>query len=170
MSSETKINEFKIGDLVVYPSHGVGTISSIEVQNIGGMPLEMFEIAFEKEKMSLKIPTTKAKKSGLRHVSGVDQFELVFKILKTPSKPSKGMWSKRVTEYEAKINSGDLNLLAEVVRDLHKNVEEPSRSYSERVIYESALNRLGSEIALSQNISDTEAKEKLVSCIRVKAA
>ncbi|MEQ9115388.1 MAG: CarD family transcriptional regulator [Rickettsiales bacterium] len=162
--SENK--KFSVGDTVVYPSHGVGTIQDIEKQKIGGMDLEFFVIFFEKEKMSLRVPVSKAKKTGLRHIINQDQLVKVFEALKSKPKSCKGMWSRRATEYEAKINSGELHLIAEVVRDLHKNVNDPDRSYSERVIYESALNRLISEISILENIEVSVAQEKVENIIQ----
>lgn len=161
---------FKIGDNVVYPSHGVGKIIDIETQAIGGIEMQLFVIHFEKEKMSLRIPTKKATKSGLRALSSFDQVEKVLSVLRSRPKTSKGMWSRRASEYESKINSGELSLIAEVVRDLHKNVDDPDRSYSERLIYESALNRLSSEYAALNNIERENAITQIVDLIREKQA
>lgn len=161
-------SEFKIGDNVVYPSHGVGTIQDIEVQAFGGLELQFFVIYFEREKMSLRIPTAKAKKSGLRALSNGDEVQKVLAVLKSKPKTSKGMWSRRASEYEAKINSGELSLIAEVVRDLHKNVDDPDRSYSERMIYESALSRLSSEYAVLNKIAHEVASSQIVEVIREK--
>lgn len=159
---------FKIGDSVVYPSHGVGKIIDIEVQAIGGIEMQLFVIHFEKEKMSLRIPTKKATKSGLRALSTDDEVKKVLSVLRSRAKTSKGMWSRRASEYESKINSGELSLIAEVVRDLHKNVDDPDRSYSERLIYESALNRLSSEYAALNKIERESAITQIVEVIREK--
>jgi len=161
---------FKVGDNVVYPSHGVGKIIDIESQSIGGMEMQLYVIHFEKEKMSLRIPTKKAKKSGLRCLSTYGEIEKVLEVLRSRPKTSKGMWSRRATEYEAKINSGELALIAEVVRDLYKNVDDPDRSYSERLIYESALNHLSSEFAALNNIEHNIAISQIVEVIREKQA
>lgn len=161
-----KDTDFAINDIVVYPSHGVGQIQDIEIQKIGGIELKLFVIFFEREKMSLRIPVAKAKKTGLRHIISKEGLEVVFQTLQSRPKSSKGMWSRRATEYEAKINSGQLHLIAEIVRDLHKNVNDPDRSYSERVIYESALSRLTTEIAVLENIKPEDAEEKVVSLIK----
>jgi CarD family transcriptional regulator len=158
--------DFKIGDTVVYPSHGVGMIQEVEKQQIGGIDLELFVISFQREKMSLRIPIGKAKKTGLRHLISKSELDAIFKTLKSKPKSCKGMWSRRATEYESKINSGKLELIAEVVRDLHKNVEDPDRSYSERIIYESALNRLTTEISALESIEQSIAQEKIVSIIK----
>ena len=143
---------FKIGDQVVYPSHGVGEIIGEEVQMVGGMELRVFIISMLKEKMILRVPVKRASSAGLRLLCSMDKLQSAFTILQKKSKASKGMWSKRAQEYELKINSGDVHLLAEVVRDLHKNADDPDRSYSERIIYESALNRLAGEFAAVEGI------------------
>lgn len=161
-------SDFKIGDNVVYPSHGVGKIIDVETQSLGGVELKLFVIHFDKEKMSLRIPMAKAKKSGLRALSTGDVVAKVLVVLKSRAKTSKGMWSRRASEYETKINSGELTLIAEVVRDLHKNVDDPDRSYSERLIYESALNRLSSEYAALNNIEREVAVTQIVELIREK--
>ncbi len=164
MSAEKR--EFKINDNVVYPSHGVGVIKDIEKQEIGGMSMELFVIFFEKEKLSMRVPIAKAKKTGLRHIISSSELKEVYVTLQDKPKSSKGMWSRRAAEYEAKINSGKLSLIAEVVRDLHKNVNDPDRSYSERVIYESALNRLSTEVSVLEHIDLAVAEEKIVTKIR----
>lgn len=160
--------DFKIGDTVVYPSHGVGKIVDLETQTLGGIELQFFVISLEQEKMSLRIPVNRAQKSGLRKLSDGDILKQVFTVLKSNAKTSKGMWSKRATEYEQKINSGELILIAEVVRDLHKNVDDPDRSYSERLIYESALNRLSSEFAALNNVTKENAVLQIIEVIREK--
>jgi CarD family transcriptional regulator len=163
-------NIFKVGDNVVYPSHGVGKILDVESQAIGGIEMQLYVIHFEKEKMSLRIPVNKAKKSGLRALSNYGEIEKVLQVLRSHPKTSKGMWSRRASEYETKINSGELSLIAEVVRDLYKNVDDPDRSYSERLIYESALNRLSSEFAALNNIERDIAITQIVDIIREKQA
>lgn len=157
---------FSKGDTVVYPSHGVGVIQDIEKQEIGGMALELFVIFFQKEKMSLRIPVSKAKKTGLRHIISKNEMEVVIQTLQSKPKTCKGMWSRRATEYESKINSGSLALVAEVVRDLHKNVDDPDRSYSERIIYESALNRIITEMSVLENIDLEAAEERITSILK----
>ncbi len=159
---------FKAGDSVVYPSHGVGKIVDTELQTIGGIEMQFYVIHFEKEKMSLRIPVRKARKSGLRSLSTDNEVEKVLEVLRSRPKTSKGMWSRRANEYELKINSGALSLIAEVVRDLYKNVDDPDRSYSERLIYESALNRLSSEFAALNQIEHTVAISQIIDVIREK--
>lgn len=163
-----KATVFKAGDCVVYPSHGVGKIIAIENQSIGGMQMNLFVINFEKEKMSLKIPTAKAEKIGLRHLLSIKEMEKVIDVLRSKAKTTKGMWSRRASEYDSKINSGNLMLIAEVVRDLYKNSEGTDRSYSERVIYESALNRLVAEYSILYSLELKQAHEQVLEFIREK--
>jgi CarD family transcriptional regulator len=164
MSKEPK---FKVGDRVVYPSHGVGEIIEIECQAIAGMKLEVYVISFPHDKMTLKVPVSRATASGLRTLSNKSDISAVYDILNGKPKRGNKMWSRRAQEYEGKINSGEIDAVAEVVRDLYKNVDN-DRSYSERTIYESALNRLASEIAVLEKISETEATEKLVELLKEK--
>lgn len=151
--------EFKIGDLVVYPSHGVGVIDNIESQKIGGNEIEVFVISLIRDNLILRVPTKRVAAVGLRGISSRDYLEKVVKTLQAKPKSSKGMWSRRAQEYETKINSGDIISVAEVVRDLHKNVADPERSYSERVIYESAMSRLSGEFAAIEKVTTTRAIE-----------
>ncbi len=161
---------FQIGDKVVYPSHGVGEIVGEETQVVGGSELRVFIISLSKDKMTLRVPVKRATNAGLRPLSSKDALSSVFKVLQKKSKTSKGMWSKRAQEYELKINSGDINLLAEVVRDLHKNADDPDRSYSERVIYEAALNRLAGELAEVKEITFEAAVISLINHIDIAIA
>jgi CarD family transcriptional regulator len=150
---------FKKGDLTVYPSHGVGKIANISTQEVGGFSLELYHISFEKEKMTLSIPVSKAEKIGLRHLCTPESIDQALDIINESAQTSKGiMWSRRAQEYERKINSGDILSVAEVVRDLHRNVNNPDRSYSERLIYESAYNRFIDEVCCVKKVS-TEAFE-----------
>jgi CarD family transcriptional regulator len=162
--------DFKSGDRVVYPAHGVGQVSGIETQTIGGFDITVYVVAFEKDKMILRIPVNRATQSGLRRISSVVDIQKVRETLEARAKISRGMWSRRAKEYESKINSGNIVLVAEVVRDLHKNVDDPDRSYSERVIYESALNRLSSEYAAIQNVEQTKASDDLMKILSIRAA
>lgn len=156
---------FSINDIVVYPSHGLGIITDIETQNIGGQEIRVFVIALTKENVTLRVPVKRAAAIGLRAVSGEEYLEKVLSILQSKPKVTKGMWSKRAQEYESKINSGDLVFIAEVIRDLHKNVFDPERSYSERIIYESALSRLSIEFAAIKNIEVSDALEEITSLL-----
>jgi CarD family transcriptional regulator len=132
---------------VVYPTHGVGQISTIEDQEVAGYQLRLFVVRFEKEKMTLRIPVGKAEEAGLRKLASRQKIDVAITTLKGRSRVNRAMWSRRAQEYEAKINSGDPVSIAEVVRDLHRNAGQPDQSYSERQIYEAALDRLAREVA-----------------------
>ncbi len=162
--------DFKVGGKVVYPAHGVGIITDQEIQLVAGTELSVYVISFEKEKMILRVPITRAKVAGLRVLSNDNDVMKAIQTLKGRAKPGRGMWSRRAQEYESKINSGNIISIAEVVRDLHKNVDDPDRSYSERVIYESALNRLAGEFAAVNHVDVIEATDKLVSILKSRKA
>jgi CarD family transcriptional regulator len=164
-----KTNIFQIGDRVVYPSHGMGEIINIEKQPIAGIEIEVFVISFTKDKMILRIPVKRAAEVGLRQISNKDEIDKIMSILKGKAKVSRGMWSKRAQEYEAKINSGDITAIAEVVRDLYRSSEE-DRSYSERMIYESAINRLSTEIAAIEGTEPRKAMERLMFWLQTREA
>lgn len=157
---------FSVGNKVVYPAHGVGKIVSEEVQMIAGMSVGMFVIDFPKEKMTLRVPVNRAKASGLRILSNDNEVKKAISILKSRAKQGRGMWSRRAQEYEGKINSGSIINIAEVVRDLHKNVDDPDRSYSERVIYESALGRLAGEYAAVHEVDIESATNDLIKILK----
>jgi len=156
-----KISSFSCGNHVVYPAHGVGKIKSIETHDIGGHSLEMFVISFEKDRMTLRLPTAKAKASGLRPVCTSKEMGNAINGLKTRGRVRRSMWSRRAQEYEAKINSGDPISLAEVVRELYRGVNQPEQSYSERQVYQNALHRLAGEIAAIESIETDRAIEKV---------
>jgi CarD family transcriptional regulator len=149
---------FKIGETVVYASHGVGRITAIEEQEVAGFKLQVFVIFFEKDKMTVRIPIAKAASSGLRKLVEPAVVETVLEVLSGRARAKRGMWARRGQEYEAKINSGDLMLLAEVLRDLYRSPEQTEPSYSERQLYESALETLAREISVVHGISQTEAQ------------
>lgn len=161
---------FAVGEYVVYPTHGVGRIMGIEAEKIGEYELKVFVISFEKDKMTLRVPVTRAEAAGLRSISPNDQINRAITTLKGRAKIARGMWSRRAQEYEAKINSGNLVQIAEVVRDLHKNVDQSERSYSERMIYETAMHRLVGEVAAADRVDTKTAHEKLVKVLRKQAA
>ena len=142
-----KLGIFACGDFVVYPTHGVGRISAIEDQEVAGYQLRLFVVRFDKEKMTLRIPVGKAEVAGLRKLASRQLIDVAITTLKGRSRVNRAMWSRRAQEYEAKINSGDPVSIAEVVRDLHRNAGQPDQSYSERQIYEAALDRLAREVA-----------------------
>lgn len=161
---------FAVGEYVVYPTHGVGRIMGIEAEKIGEYELKVFVIAFEKDKMTLRVPVTRAEAAGLRSISPNDQINRAITTLKGRAKIARGMWSRRAQEYEAKINSGNLVQIAEVVRDLHKNVDQSERSYSERMIYETAMHRLVGEVAAADRMDVKSAHDKLLKVLRKQAA
>jgi len=161
---------YKVGIHVVYPTHGVGKIMAQETQMIGDIELKMLVISFEKDKMTLRVPMHRAAAAGLRPISNNDQMKQVFVTLKARARTSRGMWSRRAQEYEAKINSGSVLAVAEVVRDLHQNVDQSERSYSERMIYESALGRLVGELAAAEGSDHKTATDKLMKLLRAKVA
>ncbi len=161
---------YKVGNYVVYPTHGVGKIMAEETQMIGDIELRMLVISFEKDKMTLRVPLSRASAAGLRPVSSTEQMRKVFLTLKSRARTSRGMWSRRAQEYETKINSGNIHFIAEVVRDLHQNVDQSERSYSERMIYESALARLVGELAACEGTDYKTATDKLMKLLRAKVA
>jgi CarD family transcriptional regulator len=152
---------FAEGDYVVYPSHGVGKILGIESQEISGYQLSVFVVHFDKDRMTLRVPVTKAQASGLRRLSTQKEMQLALAKLKGRSKAKRTMWSRRAQEYEAKINSGDPASIAEVVRDLYRNSSQPDQSYSERQIYQAALDRLVREFAAVEAIDELTATQRL---------
>lgn len=161
MSSQQKKSAvrqgFKASEYIVYPAHGVGQIISIEEQEVAGQTLELFVIHFEKDKMHVKVPVTKALSIGMRKLSETDFVDRALKVLQGRARIKRTMWSRRAQEYDAKINSGDLIAIAEVVRDLFRAKNQPEQSYSERQLYEAALDRMAREIAAVNKLSETEA-------------
>jgi len=148
---------FKLNEFVVYPAHGVGQIVSMEEQEVAGFRLELFVINFVKDKMTLRVPTSKVTGVGMRKLSDPEQARRSLEILTGRARIKRTMWSRRAQEYEAKINSGDINAIAEVVRDLFRSEAQPEQSYSERQLYEAALDRMMREIAAVHKLSETEA-------------
>jgi CarD family transcriptional regulator len=157
---------FAVGDYVVYPSHGVGRIARLESHTVGEQALQMFVISFEKERMTLRVPVTKASTSGMRRLSSPEKMDAAVSALRGRARARRVMWSRRAQEYEAKLNSGDPVSIAQVVRDLHRNVGQPDQSYSERQMYEAALERLAREFAAIQKIEPSQAAERLEKVLR----
>ena len=153
--------EFNTGDFVVYPAHGVGQVEGVETQNISGIEVTLYTISFEKDRMRLKLPMNKIKASGLRKLTSKDRLKDALATLQGKSKVRRTMWSRRAQEYETKINSGDPVAIAEVLRDLRRNDEDSEQSYSERQIYQAALERLAREVAAIEMIDEKKAAEKL---------
>ena len=168
--SKSKKSEFRADDYVVYPAHGVGQIVSIEKQEIAGIELELFVISFEKDKMTLRVPTHKAVEIGMRSLSSPDVVSKAMSTLRGKAKVKKAMWSRRAQEYEQKINSGDLIAIAEVVRDLHRSDDQREQSYSERQLYEAALERLTREVAAVSGGDEVMAAQQVDDVLISRAA
>ena len=170
MSKTNKKTEFRPDDFVVYPTHGVGRIVSIEEQEVAGLRLEMFVISFEKDKMTLRVPMAKAEQVGMRKLAEDDTVDKALEIIKGRARVKRTMWSRRAQEYEAKINSGDLISIAEVVRDLHRAENQPEQSYSERQLYEAALDRLTREVAAVSGMDEAGAQKRVETVLTARAA
>jgi CarD family transcriptional regulator len=153
--------DYKAGDMVVYPAHGVGQVDGVETLTIGGIEVTLYTITFAKDRMRLKLPLQKIKTSGLRPLSTKDQMQSALQTMRGRARIKRVMWSRRAQEYEAKINSGSPVQVAEVLRDLRRNATGAENSYSERQIFQSALERLASELAAIEKIGETEAAQKL---------
>jgi len=168
--TKTRKPEFRPNDFVVYPAHGVGRIISIEEQVIAGMNLELFVISFEKDKMTLRVPTHRATEIGMRSLSSPDTVTKALETLRGKARVKRAMWSRRAQEYEQKINSGDLLSIAEVVRDLHRADDQREQSYSERQLYEAALDRLTREVAAVSGVDEAGAQKRVDAVLLGRAA
>ncbi len=168
--TKAKKTDFRPDDFVVYPAHGVGRIVSIEEQEIAGLQLELFVISFEKDKMTLRVPTHKATEIGMRQLSTPDVVNKALETLKGKAKVKRAMWSRRAQEYEQKINSGDLMAIAEVVRDLFRTDDQREQSYSERQLYEAALDRLTREVAAVSGVDAAGALKRVDDMLVTRAA
>jgi CarD family transcriptional regulator len=160
---------FKATEFIVYPAHGVGRIVAIEEQEIAGMALELFVIAFDKEKLTLRVPTGKLASVGMRKLSEEAVVKKAMEILKGRARVKRTMWSRRAQEYVAKINSGDLVAIAEVVRDLYRSEAQPEQSYSERQLYEDALDRMAREIAAVEKLDERGAVQRITDVLSKSA-
>ena len=163
-------NDFVVDQFVVYPSHGVGKITAIEEQEIAGISMELFVIDFAKDKMTLRVPTAKATSVGMRSLASPDLVSKAMATLRGRARVKRAMWSRRAQEYEQKINSGDLIAIAEVVRDLHRKDDQREQSYSERQLYEAALERLTREIAAVDRAEEDAAQTKIEEVLTSRAA
>ncbi|MEJ0063890.1 MAG: CarD family transcriptional regulator [Alphaproteobacteria bacterium] len=161
MADKVEKLEFKKGDFVVYPVHGVGRVEGIESFAVSGSSVTLYSIMFEQDRMRLKVPVMKAKTAGLRRLSSKDRIKDAVTTLQGRARVRRVMWSRRAQEYETKINSGDPVSIAEVVRDLHRGSDQPEQSYSERQIYQAALERLARELAAVEKIDQAKAAEKI---------
>src|ERR1700742_4700972 len=169
-ANSNKKHEFKTNDHVVYPTHGVGKVSGVIEQEVAGFKLELFIIEFEKDKMTLRVPVNKAKAVGMRKLSSPDIVSNALNTLKGRARIKRTMWSRRAQEYEAKIDSGDLVSIAEVVRDLHRASGQPEQSYSERQLYEKALARMAREVAAVERTDEQTAVKRVEGMLTKKAA
>ena len=165
MSKQEEL-QIATGDYVVYPTHGVGKVIGVETEEIAGHKLDLFVISFDKDRMTLRVPVSKAPTSGLRKLSTRKIMDEAMTTLKGRARVKRTMWSRRAQEYEAKINSGNPVSIAEVVRDLHRNVGQPDQSFSERQIYEAARDRLAAELAAVDKTDVDKATEKLEKVLR----
>ena len=170
MDSEVSKVDFQINDFVVYPSHGVGRIVDEEIQKVAGFELKMYVLTFEKDKMTLKVPKDKIASTGMRKLSSANTIGKALQVIGGKAKVKRAMWSRRAQDYEQKINSGELILIAEVVRDLHRNDEQREQSYSERQLYEAALERLTRGIAAVDGVEEKTAQKKVDKVLDGKAA
>ena len=168
--SKSKKPDFRPNEYVVYPAHGVGQIVAIEDQHVAGISVELFVISFDKDKMTLRVPTNKAVQIGMRSLSSPDVILKAMTTLKGKAKVKRAMWSRRAQEYEQKINSGDLIAIAEVVRDLHRSDDQREQSYSERQLYEAALERLTREVAAVDNGDEAAATKRVDEVLVSRAA
>ena len=157
----TQRDGFKPGEYIVYPAHGVGQVTAIEEQEIAGFKLELFVVSFAKEKMTLRVPVAKVASVGMRKLCDADGISKALDVLTGRARIKRTMWSRRAQEYEAKINSGDIIAVAEVVRDLYRSEAQPEQSYSERQLFETALARLVDEVAAVDGSTDTEALKRV---------
>ena len=167
-ATATTPTSFRPGDHIVYPAHGVGRVMGVEKQSVAGLDLDVFVISFEQDKMTLRVPTAKARSCGMRALASGDVVDQAMKTLQGRARIKRTMWSRRAQEYEAKINSGDLVSIAEVVRDLHRAGDQPEQSYSERQLYESALDRMARELAAVEKVDREAALEKLSASLALK--
>jgi CarD family transcriptional regulator len=165
-----KAEIFEEGDHVVYPTHGVGKVERIAIEEIAGHKLELIHITFEENRMTLRVPVAKARTAGLRKLATRKMFDEALAVLKGRARIKRTMWSRRAQEYEAKINSGDPLAIAEVVRDLHRNAGQPDQSFSERQIYEAAMDRLAAELAALDRIDKAAAAIKLAEFLKTVVA
>ena len=152
---------YQDGDFVVYPTHGVGKIIGTETNDIAGMQITLLVIRFEQDRMTLRVPMEKAMSLGLRTLSSRKHMDDAILTLKGKARVRRTMWSRRAQEYDAKIKSGDPVSIAEVVRDLRKSDTQTEQSYSERQMYQAALERLAREFAAIEEIDQAAAAVRL---------
>src|ERR1700749_2976594 len=161
---------FKTGEYIVYPSHGVGMITSIDEQEVACLKLELFVISFEQDKLTLRVPTAKIKSVGMRKLSEEPVVKKALETVTGRARVKRTMWSRRAQEYEAKINSGDLIAISEVVRDLYRSDDQPEQSYSERQLFEQAMDRMAREVAAVEKTDEQTAVKRVEGMLLKKAA
>ena len=166
--NDSKEAFFTSGDFVVYPTHGVGQVIDVEAQRIGGEEIELFVVRFERDRMILRVPVNKVINSGLRKLSTRKVIDQAITTLQGRAKVKRTMWSRRAQEYEAKINSGDPISIAEVVRDLFRKTSQAEQSYSERQMFQVAIERLAREVAAVEKTDYFQSTEKIESILRNK--
>lgn len=157
----SKAVAYSKGDMVVYPAHGVGKLVSVEKQTVAGHEIEVFVITFEHDRMTLRLPVAKADVSGLRKLTSKKDMGEALKALKKRGRIRRTMWSRRAQEYESKINSGQPESIAEVIRELYRREDQPEQSYSERQLYQVAIKRLARELAAVESIDENNAINKV---------
>ncbi len=163
---ETRL--FEVGDNVIYPSHGIGQIIGEENQIIAGIEMIMYVVSFSRDKMTVRVPKARALKTGLRHLSSKDQIKTALQVLESRACKQKGMWTKKAKKYKEKIESGAVDLIAEVVRDLHRDESGNDRSCSEKAMYDRAMERLVSEYSATMETDNETAKNKILSVLSYK--
>ena len=162
MAAKARIKRFRVNDHVVYPAHGVGKITAVEKQEVSGVELELYVILISDDNLTLRVPVAKARSIGVRNLSDSAKIEEALTVLTGKARVKRSMWSRRAQEYEQKINSGDIIQIAEVVRDLHRGDEQREQSYSERQLYETAIDRLTREVAAVEKIKRDGAHQKII--------
>lgn len=162
MAAKAKTKKFRVNDHVVYPAHGVGKITAVEKQDVGGTELELYVIMIADDNLTLRVPVEKAPNIGVRNLSNAAKIEEALNVLTGKARVKRSMWSRRAQEYEQKINSGDIIQIAEVVRDLHRGDEQREQSYSERQLYETAVDRLTREVTVVEKSKRDAAYQKII--------
>jgi len=163
-----KLNDFKIGEVVVYPKHGVGEIEKIETMEISSIKTKFYVVKMEQSKLVIRVPLEKQKEVGLRKISSKKIIDEVFSTLKLKPKIRRIMWSRRAQEYEAKIFSGDPIKISEVVRDLFRKNSQSEQSYSERQMFQVAIERLAREVAAVEKTDYFQSTEKIEQILNKK--
>ncbi len=160
-NKKKNIKLFKIGEVVVYPKHGVGEIVKLESMEISSIKTKFYVVKMEQAKLTIRVPLDKQDEVGLRSISSKKTIDEVFKVLKLKPKIRRIMWSRRAQEYDSKIHSGDPIKISEVIRDLFRKSNQPEQSYSERQMFQVALERLAREVAAVEKTDYFQATEKI---------